>query len=192
MEYLVLGLILFLGVHSVRIVAEGWRSRMVERMGAMPFKAVYSIVSVVGFGLIIWGFGQARQTPVLLWVAPVGLRHALSLLNLVGFVLLVAAYIPNNFFKARFHHPMILGVKSWALAHLLVNGFVAQLVLFGSFLVWAVADYIAARRRDRLQGTVYAPANTTATVVTVVLGVGAWAVFAFVLHGMLIGNRPFG
>ncbi len=192
MEYLVSGLVLFLGVHSVRIFADGWRSRMVERLGAMPFKALYSVISLLGFGLIVWGFGQARQSPVLLWVAPVGLRHALSLLNLLGFILLVAAYVPNNFFKARFHHPMILGVKSWALAHLLVNGFVAHLVLFGSFLLWAIADYVAARRRDRAQGTIYAPANTVGTVVTVVLGVVAWAAFAFVLHGMLIGNRPFG
>lgn len=192
MEYLILGLVLFLGVHSVRIFADGWRTQMVNRLGLLPFKAMYSVVSLLGFGLIIWGFGQARQTPVLLWVAPVGLRHALSLLNLLGFVLLAAAYIPNNFFKARFHHPMILGVKSWAVAHLLVNGFAAHLVLFGSFLLWAVADYIAARRRDHVQGTVYAAANTTSTVVTVVVGVVAWAVFAFVLHGMLIGNRPFG
>lgn len=192
MQYLVLGLVLFLGVHSLRIVANDWRTRTLARVGEGAFKGIYSLISLAGFALVIWGFGQARQTPVFLWAAPTGLRHALSLVNLLAFVLLVAAYVPRNGLKARLHHPMVLGVMAWSLAHLLVNGFLAHVILFGSFLAWSIASYIAAVQRDRAQGTVYAAGNTTATIVTLVGGVAAWAVFAFLLHGMLIGTRPFG
>jgi uncharacterized membrane protein len=192
MEYLVVGLVLFLGSHSLRIVANDLRTRTLERIGEGAFKGIYSLVSLAGFVLVIWGFGQARQSPVILWIAPVGLRHALSLVNLLAFVFLVAAYVPRNGLKARLHHPMVLGVMAWSLAHVLVNGFLAHVVLFGSFLLWSIASYLAASRRDRVQGTVYEVGNTTATVVTLVGGVAAWAVFAFLLHGMLIGTRPFG
>jgi uncharacterized membrane protein len=106
--------------------------------------------------------------------------------------LFAAAYVPRNGIKARLHHPMILGVKAWALAHLLANGNLAHVVLFGSFLAWGVLDFIASRRRARALGTSYPAGGTTGTGLTVVLGVVAWAVFAFLLHGMLIGVRPFG
>lgn len=192
MTYLILGLVLFLGVHSVRIVADGWRNRARVRVGEGTFKGVYSLLSLAGLALIVWGFGVARETPVMLWLPPRGMRHAASLLTLLAFVLLAAAYVPGNKIKARVHHPMVLGVKAWAVAHLLANGSVAHVVLFGSFLVWGVLSFIAARRRDRVQGIHY-PAGTTAnTVVTVLAGVGAWALFAVVLHGLLIGIRPFG
>jgi len=104
------------------------------------------------------------------------MRHAASLLTLLAFVLLAAAYVPGNAIKARFHHPMVLGVKTWALAHLLSNGNVAHVVLFGSFLAWGVLLFIASRRRDRREATVYAPGRLAPTLVTVVVGVAAWAV----------------
>jgi uncharacterized membrane protein len=192
MLYLVLGLVVFLGAHSVRIVAEGWRTGTVARIGPNAWKMVYSVVSLVGFGLIIWGFGQARMQPVQWWSPPVGMRHAASLLTLLAFVLLAAAYVPGNGIKARVHHPMVLGVKVWALAHLLANGNSAHVVLFGAFLVWAVLNFSAARRRDRVAGTVYPPGRAVATVMTVVAGVVAWLVFAMWLHGWWIGIRPFG
>jgi len=192
MIYLILGLVIFLGVHSVRIVAEGWRTQMLARMGEGPYKGIYTLVSLLGFALIIWGFGQARQQPVMLWSPPVGMRHLASLLTLVAFVLLAAAYVPGNGLKARVHHPMVLGVKTWALAHLVANGTLAHVVLFGAFLAWAVLDFIAARKRDRALGTQYPAGNGGATAVTLVVGAGAWAVFAFLLHGWLIGVRPFG
>ena len=192
MLYLILGLVIFLGVHSVRIVAEGWRTQTLSRMGEGPYKGIYTLVSLLGFALIIWGFGQARQQPVMLWSPPVGMRHLASLLTLVAFVLLAAAYVPGNSLKARVHHPMVLGVKTWALAHLLANGTLAHVVLFGAFLAWAVLDFIAARKRDRALGTAYPAGNGGATAVTLVVGAGAWAVFAFLLHGWLIGVRPFG
>jgi uncharacterized membrane protein len=192
MLYLILGLVMFLGAHSVRIVAEDWRTRTIARVGPGAWKMAYSVVSVLGFVLIVWGFGQARMQPVLVWSPPVGMRHAASLLTLVAFVLLAAAYVPGNGIKARMHHPMVLGVKVWALAHLLANGLLAQMLLFGAFLVWAVLDFSAARRRDRAAGTVYPPGRVVATVMTVVAGVVAWMVFAMWLHGWWIGVRPFG
>ncbi|MBC7704164.1 MAG: NnrU family protein, partial [Rhodoferax sp.] len=161
-------------------------------IGARPWKGVYSIASIVGFGLIVWGFGLARQQPVQLWSPPPGMRHLAALLTLIAFILLAAAYVPGNGIKARVHHPMVLAVKIWALAHLLANGNLAHVLLFGSFLVWAVLNFSAARRRDRLAGTVYAPGKTPATITTVVVGAAAWALFAFLLHGLLMGVRPLG
>lgn len=192
MAYLILGLVVFLGVHSVRIVAEDWRTQTRARIGENTFKGVYSALSLLGFALVVWGFGVAREMPVLLWSPPVGMRHAASLLTLIAFVLLAAAYVPRNAIKARVHHPMVLAVKSWALAHLLANGGLAHLVLFGAFLLWAVLDFIASRRRDRALGTTYPAGTATGTGITIVVGVVAWAAFAFWLHGLLIGIRPFG
>ena len=192
MSYLVLGLVLFLGVHSVRIVADGWRTQMRARLGEGAWKGLYSVASVVGLVLVVWGYGLARQQPVVLWNPPVGMRHAASLLTLIAFVLLAAAYVPRNVFKARLHHPMVLGVKVWALAHLLSNGNLADVLLFGSFLLWAVLSFRAARQRDRAQGTVYAAGSAAGTAAAVVVGAVAWAGFAFWGHAWLIGVAPLG
>jgi uncharacterized membrane protein len=192
MLILVIGLVLFLGVHSVRIVSDPWRSQMLARMGEGAWKGLYSLISAVGLALIVWGYGLARQQPVVLWMPPVGMRHAAALLTLVAFVLLVAAYVPRNGIRARLRHPMVLGVKVWALAHLLSNGSVADVLLFGGFLAWAVASFRAARQRDRALGTTYAPGTAAATGITVVVGVAAWAAFAFWAHAWLIGVAPMG
>lgn len=192
MTYLILGLIIFLGAHSVRIVADEWRTRTIQRIGAQPWKGLFSLVSLLGFALIVWGFGQARQQPVQLWAPPIALRHLASLLTLIAFVLLAAAYVPGNGIKARVHHPMVLSVKVWALAHLLANGNVAHVLLFGSFLVWAILDFSSSRRRDVAASTRYASGTAGATGITVAIGVGAWIGFALWLHGLLIGVRPVG
>ena len=192
MSALILGLLMFLGMHSARIVAEGWRTQVIAQRGPGGWKGLYTVVSLVGFGLIIWGYGQARLEPVVLWATPVWTRHLAALLVLVALVLLAAAYVPGNGIKARVHHPMVLGVKVWALAHLLANNTLADLLLFGSFLVWAVLDFRSSRQRDRAAGTVYPPGSAGRTVATVVLGVVLWALFAFWLHGLLFGVRPFG
>ncbi|MDO9115626.1 MAG: NnrU family protein [Polaromonas sp.] len=192
MAILILGLVLFLGVHSIRIVADGWRTATIGRVGELPWKAVYALLSIVGFVLIVWGFGLARQQPVQLWLAPRGMRHLASLLTLISFVLVAAAYVPRNAIKARLHHPMVLGVKVWALAHLLANGNLAHVVLFGTFLLWAALSFRAARARDRAAGTVYPAGTASGTGITVVVGVAAWALFAFWAHGYLIGIRPIG
>lgn len=192
MLYLILGLVLFLGVHSVRIVADDWRTRTIARIGAGPWKGLYSLLSLLGFLLIVWGFGQARMAPLQLWSPLAGTRPLAWLLTLVAFVLLVAAYVPGNHVKAWVHHPMVLAVQVWALAHLLVNGNLAHVVLFGTFLVWGVADFSSARQRDRAGAVRYAPGRWVPTLVTLVVGVLAWAVFAMWLHGWWIGIRVMG
>ncbi len=190
MSTLILGLLLFLGMHSVRIVAEGWRTRIVARLGPMAWKGLYSLVSLAGLVLIVWGYAQARQQPVLLWSPPVALKHLNSLFTLLAFILVVAAYVPRNAIRARLHHPMILGVKLWAFGHLLATGKLADLLLFGAVLLWAVLDFRAARQRDRAQGTVYAPGKVVPTLLVVAVGASAWAAFAFWLHAAWIGVAP--
>ena len=190
--YLLAGLLLFLGVHSTRVFADDWRNRTRARLGALPFKGIYSLISLAGFVLLVWGYGVARQQPVVLWNPPVAMRHVAALLTLFSFVLLAAAYVPGNQIKARLHHPMVLGVKVWALAHLLANGTLADVLLFGGFLIWAIVLFAASRRRDRREQTVYARGNAGATGITVVVGVLAWVVFALWLHRVLIGVAPFG
>jgi uncharacterized membrane protein len=140
----------------------------------------------------MWGFGQARQMPTQLWSPPMGLRHLALLLTLLSFVLLAAAYVPGNRIKARLHHPMTAAVMLWALAHLLANGNLAHVILFGTFFVWSVLVFMAASRRDRQGGTRYSQGTTGATGITVALGVALWIAFTLWLHGLLIGVRPFG
>jgi len=192
MTLLILGLVLFLGVHSTRIVAESWRGRFIAQRGEMAWKGVYAVASIAGFVLIIWGYGQARLEPVVLWSSPNWTRHLAALLTVPAFILLIAAYVPGNAIKAKLRHPMVLGVKVWAFSHLLANNTVADLLLFGGFLVWAVFSFRAARGRDRANGTVYAPGRALPTVITVVVGLTAWAFFAFWAHAAWIGVKPFG
>ncbi|HRN75563.1 NnrU family protein [Ottowia sp.] len=192
MTLLILGLILFLGVHSVRIFADDWRTRQVARLGLMSWKGLYSVVSLLGFALIVWGYGLARQQPVVLWTPPVFTRHLNSLFTLLAFILIVAAYVPRNHLKAGLHHPMVLGVKLWAFGHLLATAKLADLLLFGTFLLWAILSYRAARQRDRVQGTVYPTGTALGTLVTLIVGVLVWAAFAFWLHAAWIGLAPFG
>ena len=192
MGVLILGLVLFLGAHSARIVAEGWRTRVIAQRGENAWKGLYSLVSLIGLVLVVWGYGLARQQPVVLWVPPVATRHVAALLMLASFILLTAAYVPRNGIKAWLHHPMVLGVKTWALAHLLANHTLADMLLFGSFLVWAIFDFRAARRRDRAAGDPHVPATLAGTLVTVIVGLLLYVVFAFWAHTWLFGVRPMG
>lgn len=191
MIYLMLGLIIFIGVHSVRIIAEDWRTRTVARVGLLPWKGVHALLSIAGFVLLVWGYGQARLESVVLFDPPLFTRYLAGLLMLVSLVLVAAAYVPRNHIKAAVGHPMIVGVKVWAFAHLLANGRLADVLLFGVFLVWAIAGYIAARRRDRSAGIVYPPGDELRTMVTVIAGVGVWAALVSGLHLHLIGVPPF-
>lgn len=192
MTLLLLGLALFLGVHSTRIVADGWRTATIARVGEKPWKGIYSLLSIAGFVLLVIGYGAARQSPVVLFAPPVWTRHLAALLTIPAFVLLAAAYVPGNAIKRAVGHPMMAGVKVWALAHLLANGTLADVLLFGTFLAWAVLGFIAARRRDRAAGTTYPAGTGSRTAIAVVVGLVAWAVFAFALHRPLIGVAPFG
>ncbi|MFC3853284.1 NnrU family protein [Salinispirillum marinum] len=192
MAVMILGLILFLGIHSVRLVSDSARDHWMNRLGEGPWKGLYTVISLVGFVLIIWGYGLARQNMVWLWVPPVALAHIAALLMLFSFIFLVAAFVPGTHIKARLGHPMVLGVKVWALAHVLSNGTLADVILFGSFLVWSVAIYAKARRRDRANGVTYKAISAQRDAIAVVIGLVAWGVFALFLHGWLIGVKPFG
>lgn len=192
MTLLILGLIVFLGVHSVRIFADGWRTRMREKLGENGWKGLVSVLSIAGFVAIVYGYGQTRLDVTMLWLPPIWTRHLAALLTIPAFILLVAAYFPGNLIKSKLHHPMVLGVKVWALAHLLANGMLADLLLFGGFLAWSVASFAAARRRDKAAGTVYPPGRVGPTIGVVVVGLAAWAGFALWAHAAWIGVRPFG
>jgi uncharacterized membrane protein len=192
MTALIAGLLLFLGLHSVRIVADGWRSAQIVRIGERRWKGLYALVSLVGFVLLIWGYGQARADPVILWNPPAWSRHVVALLTLPAFVLVVAGNMRGTRMKAAVGHPMVLGVKLWAFAHLIANGTLAATVLFGSFLVWAIVDFASLRHRDRALGTVYPPGSVRRDAMATLIGIVAWVVFAFWLHGLLFGVRPFG
>ncbi|MGY3039774.1 putative membrane protein [Rhodanobacter sp. TND4EL1] len=192
MTVLLIGLLIFLGLHSLRIFADDWRSRQVARLGEMRWKGIYAVISLIGFVLIVWGFGLARQHPVHLYTPPMALRHLNALFTLIAFVLVAAAYIPRNHLKAKFGHPMLLGVKVWAFGHLLATGMLRDVVLFGAFLAWAVVLFIVSRRRDRRLGTVYSAGTLAGDALVVVIGIAGWVAFAFWLHLWLIGVKPMG
>ena len=190
MIQLVVGLVIFLGIHSVSIVARPWRDAMVARLGAGTWKGLYSLVALLGFVLMIGGYSAARLEPSLLYVPPVGLRHLAGLLMLPVFPLLFATYLPGRL-KRWAKHPMLVAVKLWALAHLLANGMLADVLLFGSLLLWAVLDRISLKRRapQPLPTTPTTPWND---VLAVVLGLTLYAAFAMIWHQRLFGVAPFG
>ena len=189
MTWLALGLALFLGIHMTRAVAPRWRQAQIARLGDKGWKGLYTVVSLIGFVLIVWGFSLARQQPVVLWPAIRGMNHAAAALMLIAMILLAAAYVPRNHLKAKLQHPMTLSVKTWAFAHLIANNTLADLMLFGSFLVWSILVFRAARRRP---GPVVAAPTLAGTLATVVVGAALWAFFAFWAHAAWIGIAPLG
>lgn len=192
MLILILGLVLFLGTHSVRMVADDWRTRQIERIGELRWKGLYSIASIAGFVLIVWGYGLTRVDPVYLWFPPVWAKHLAALLTLPAFVLLVAAYVPRTRIRASIGHPMLAGTKLWALAHLVANGTRADALLFGSFLLWAVCAFIASRRRDRIAAIQRGSGGFRQDALAVAIGLVAWYVFARYAHAWLFGVAPLG
>jgi uncharacterized membrane protein len=192
MWMMVLGLVLFLGMHSTRMFAENWREHMIRRSGENALKGLYTLVSLLGFGLIVWGYGLARETAVIVWTPPVFTKHIAALLVLFAFVLVTSAYVPGNWFKVKTGHPMVLGIKFWALAHLLVNGKLANMNLFGAFLVWAVLCFRSCRQRNGASLQSRDNVKAAATGLTIVVGMSLWSIFAFWGHGLVIGVRPFG
>ena len=192
MPTLLLGLLLFLGAHSLQALFPNWRAQWRSRWGEMTYKGLYSLLSLAGLVLVVLGYSQARAEPVLLWTPPQALLHISWLLMWLSMVLLVAAYWPGNRIRQRLGHPMTLGVKVWALGHLLANGNLADVLLFGSFLVWAVLVFRSARRRPAPVGAV-AKGSALATVLTVLVGTGLWALFLWGgLHARWIGVNPLG
>ncbi|KAA6184160.1 NnrU family protein [Thiohalocapsa marina] len=192
MLLLVLGLVLFLGSHSVSIFAPSVRAQLVGRIGVLPWQLLYGVVALVGLILIVQGYAAARQVadPVVLYSAPTWMRHVALLLLLPVFPLLLATYLPGRIARAA-RHPMLLAVKFWALAHLLANGTLADVLLFGGFLAWAVADRISLKRRagPPVPG---APAGRWNDLLALVLGLGIYVAFILGLHQWLMGVAPIG
>ncbi len=190
MAILIAGLLIFIGTHSLRIVAPEWREQMIARLGNGPWRGIISVLSIVGFVLLIQGYDAARVHPVPLYEPPYWLHLVTVVLMLVAAIFVAASLVPRNSIKARMGHPLVLSVKTWALAHLLSNGTLADLLLFGTLLLWAVVDFISARRRDRANGTAYAEGAIGNTVVTLIVGAAIWAAFAFYLHARWVGVAP--
>lgn len=190
MAMLLGGLIVFFGIHSISIFANPLRDRLATSLGAARWKGLYSLISLGGFLLMIAGYSALRLEPHLLYVPPAGLRHLAALLMLPVFPLLLAAYLPGRIRRAA-KHPMLVAVKFWALAHLLANGMLADVLLFGSFLVWAIADRISLKRRAP-RSTPGAPERPINDVIVVIGGLLLYGAFAMVWHQRLFGVAPFG
>lgn len=190
MAVLIAGLLLFLGVHSISIVNEAWRDRMVARLGEHPWQGLYALVSIAGFVLIVWGYGLARQDPTTVYVPPVWLRHMALLLLVVVFPLLLATYLPGRI-QAFTQHPMLAATKVWAFAHLLANGMLHDLLLFGAFLAWAVAARISMKHR-KARPVPSAPEARWNDWIAVGAGLGLYVAFVLKLHAWLIGVAPVG
>jgi uncharacterized membrane protein len=189
MALLIVGLVLFLGVHSVAIISPALRARTIHRLGEGAWKGLYALASLVGFVLICYGFVLARQAPVILYSPPIWLRHAALILMLPVFPLALAAYLPGRI-KTAAKHPLLAAVKFWAFAHLLANGMLADVLLFGGFLAWAVADRISLKRRSTPQGLRTAPPGPWNDVIAVVLGLAIYALLIGWAHVRLFGVSP--
>jgi uncharacterized membrane protein len=189
MVIFIIGIIIFLGSHSVRIFADPWRTSMIEKLGEKKWKGLYTLISLFGLILLIIGYSQAKQNTVMIWQPPVFLTHLAVLLNLFTFILLTSSARNNNAIRLKLKHPMILGVKVWAIAHLLANGSLIDLILFGSFLIWAVLDFRSARNRPSPSENTQV-VSVKATLSAIFLGVVFWLAFILGLHQWLIGVSP--
>lgn len=185
---LILGLVLLLGIHSISIVALSLRDKLAAK-SELGWKLFYSVVSLLGIVLIVKGYAELKQTPTILYATPLWLRHLAATLLLPFFILFLVPYFPGRI-KNVIKHPQLLAVILWAVAHLLVNGLLADVVLFGSFLLWAIADHISMMNRVS-RPVPGAPKSNLNDVIVIVTGLGLYLAFAFWLHEMLIGVRPF-
>jgi uncharacterized membrane protein len=182
---LIFGSILFLGTHSVSIVNAPWTDRTAARIGAGAWKGACSLIALAGLMLIAWGYALARGDAPLLYTPPAWLHHVAQLLMVFVFPLLLAAYLQGRI-QAATRHPMLLAIMLWALAHLLANGSLIDLVLFGAFLAWAAADRIALRRRP-LRAIPVAAVSRWNDAIALAGGLALYAGFLFGLHRALIG-----
>jgi uncharacterized membrane protein len=175
-------------MHSISIASPGLRTRAVASMGPNLWRGVYSLISALGFALILYGFHLARQAPVVLYVPPTWMRHIALLLMLPVFPLIFAAYLPGRI-KTAMKHPMLAAVKFWALAHLLANGMLADVLLFGSFLIWAIGDRISFKRRPP-QVIRTAPPARFNDLIAVGAGLAVYVLVIVWAHGRLFGVSP--
>ena len=190
MTLLVFGLVIFLGVHSVRIFGESGRERSIARLGEQPWKGVYSLLSLAGFVLIVWGFAEARWTAPMIWAPPVWTRHIALSLMLFSMILLGAYGLKRSHIAVAVHHPMLWAVVVWSAAHLIANGSAADVVLFGAFLAWSLLDLQSNYARDRAKGIVYPAPSWGATIGAIAVGAVLWIVLLAGLHRWLFGVSP--
>lgn len=193
MTALIAGLVLFLGVHSVSIVNAEWRDGIVNRIGKSAWQGIYSLIAVAGVALVVYGYGQARLEPIVLYVPPLWLRYAAIVVMLPVFVLLLTPYFPGRI-KAVVPHPMLLATKLWGLAHLFANGMLADVVLFGSFILWAGMDRVSMKRRES-RPVPSLPESKFNDLIVVAVGLGIYAAFIGGFHFWLIGmpvGTPWG
>ncbi|MEX6508386.1 NnrU family protein [Jiella sp. M17.18] len=190
MDILVAGLIVFLGLHSLRIFFEGGRATALARLGEARFKGAYSVLSLIGLVLLVYGYGVARDNAVALYDPPTGLRHLTLALVPIAFILVASAYGPIGHIKAAVRHPMVLGVALWAFGHLLSNGTSADVVLFGASFVWALLDYASSLRRTAREGTEPVAKGVRGDIGAVVIGLVLAGIFVGGLHRWLFGVSP--
>jgi uncharacterized membrane protein len=187
---LLLGLVVLLGAH-VFVTFRGARAKLIAQLGQNGYRALFSIVAIVGLALIIWGYGEYRAHEwIQVWSPPAFLRHITVGLMPFAVIFITAAFIPSHI-KMALKHPMLASIKTWALAHLLSNGDLGSIILFGSFLVWGVYARIAAKRRGDL-GATAAPAGWTNDVIVVVVGIVIYLLLGFYFHPYVIGMPVFG
>ncbi|MGH6859395.1 MAG: NnrU family protein [Phyllobacterium sp.] len=192
MLVLIVGIIVFLGVHSVRIFAPHWRLAKIDQWGEGRWKGFYSLVSLLGLVLLVWGFGMARLDAPVLYEPPVWMKHIAVLLMLFAFIFLGLFIAKPGRMKPALKHPMLIAIKTWALAHLLANGDLASLILFLSFLAWAVFDRIAIKRQQQLgrPAPYLAPGPVANDIIGIVIGLVLYGLFLWQLHALLIGVAP--
>jgi uncharacterized membrane protein len=191
MALLILSIILFLGLHSIRLFAPRFRDGMIARLGIHVWRGIYSVLSIATLVMLIYGFGQSRGEGPLLYVPPTFLAHIMLTLMLIATILLVASVLPAGKIVVWIKHPMMTSVKVWAFAHLLVNGGLNHVLLFGSFLAWAVLVRISLKRRLRAGETVRRPfVSVKWDIVAIVIGIIVYGAIVMYLHEALIGVSP--
>ena len=190
MALLIVGLVVFLGVHMVQAAAGGWRAGLIARVGEGPYKGLYSGVSLAGFVLIVWGFGIARHDTVVLWTPPGFAGAFASILNLAALIFIGAFLAPAGRLKAAVGHPMVIGTILWAVGHLIANGTLADVVLFGAFLAWAAVDLVTLYARDRAAAVVRAPGPEGNDAIAAGIGIVLWGAFILFAHRWLFGVSP--
>lgn len=189
MPIFIIGLILFLGLHLIRVAAPGLRTAMVARFGVNGWKGLHSVFAILSLAILVYGYSVASVTNV--WFPPVGMKHLTATLMVFATICLVAGFLPAGYIAVKTKHPMVLAIKIWALAHLLSNGSLRSIILFAAFLVWGVILRISLKRRERAGEIAHRSfVATKYDLYAVVLGVVVWAAITFKLHELLIGVAP--
>jgi len=185
MTFLVCGLILFLGIHSVSIFADQWRNDQVAKLGALTWKVIYSLISIVGIVLMTVGYLEARPQPITIWSPPPWAWQITVYFSLVSLILIAAAYVPNNLIKQKLKDPMLVGVIVWALCHLTTIGSLAGILLFGGFLIWGMIDLVSCRARRSKRPPAQEKASVVMTLATIAAGTVAFLPFAHIAYGIV-------